>query len=110
MGAAGPVSEPRGRGRARHRASRPGLLRGLSGVLAAGMVALVGALVVAWLVALREGSPGPGAAALLVHAVAAAAALVAQVYADRTPGPWGTAAAVGVLVTVGAVLTVEWLL
>jgi hypothetical protein len=96
-------------GRTRHRAPRAGFARGLSGVLAAGMVALVGGLAVAWVVALQEGSPGPGAATLLVHAGTAAAAVLGQVYADRTPGPRGALAAVGVIVLVGAVLTLEWL-
>jgi hypothetical protein len=95
--------------RTRHRARRLGALRGLSGVLAGGMVALVVGLVVAWVVALQEGSPGPGVVTLLVHAVAAVVAVLAQVYADRTAGPWGAVAAAGVIVTVGAVLTVEWL-
>ena len=66
MGAAEPVSkftgEPPAR-RSRHRARRQGALRSVSGVLAAGMVALVVGLVVAYVVALREGAPGPGAAA-----------------------------------------------
>jgi hypothetical protein len=35
--------------------------------------------------------------------------MVVQVYADRTPGPRGAVAALGVIVTVVAVLTVEWL-
>ena len=56
-----------------------------------------------------EGSPGPGVATLLVHAVVAVVAVLAQVFADRTAGPWGALAAAGVIVTVGAVLTVEWL-
>jgi hypothetical protein len=108
VGAAEPVSEPPTR-RIRHRARRPGVLRSVSGVLAAGMVALVVALVVAYVVALREGSPGPGAATLLVHAATAVVAVVAQVFADRTPGPRGALVATGVIVVVGAVLTVEWL-
>ena len=95
--------------RSRHRARRVGALRTLSGVLAAGMVALVGGLVVAWVVALREGSPGPGVGTLLVHAATAVVAVVAQVFADRTPGPRGALAATGVIVAVGAVLILEWL-
>jgi len=106
VGAVDPVRERR----TRHRARRSGALRTLSGVLAAGMVALVVGLVVAWVVALHEGSPGPGAATLLVHAGTAVVAVVAQVYADRTPGPRGALAASGVVVAVGAVLTLEWLL
>jgi hypothetical protein len=31
------------------------------------------------------------------------------VYSDRTAGPWGALASAGVIVTVGAVLIVEWL-
>src|SRR6185503_7683033 len=77
VGAAEPVSEftsePSAR-RSRHRARRRGVLRSVSGVLAAGMVALVGGLLLAYVVALREGAPGPGAATLLVHAVTAALA------------------------------------
>ena len=109
VGAAGPVSRDH-----RPAVSAPsaggGGLRGLSGVLAAGMVALVVGLVVAWVVALREGSHrARGAATLLVHAATAVVAVVAQVYADRTPGARGALVAAGVIVLVGAVLTVEWL-
>ena len=103
MGAVGPVNGPRTRRRA-------GLLRGVSGALTGGMIALVAGLVVAWVVALQQGSPGPGAVTLLVHALAAGAAVTAQVYADRTPGPRGALAAAGVIVAVGVVLTVEWLI
>jgi len=102
------VSEPSAP-RTRHRVRRTGVLRSLSGVLAAGVVALVVGLVVAYVVALREGSPGPGAVTLLVHAATAVVAVVAQVFADRTPGPRGALAGTGVIVLVGAVLTVEWL-
>jgi hypothetical protein len=45
------TSEPSAE-RTRHRAPRSGALRVLSGALAAGMVALVGVLVVAWVIAL----------------------------------------------------------
>ena len=112
MGAADPVSEftsePSAE-RTRHRAPRSGALRVLSGVLAAGMVALVGVLVVAWVIALQAGSPGPGAVTLLAHAVTAVVAVVAQVYADRTAGVRGALVAFGVVVAVAAVLTAEWL-
>jgi hypothetical protein len=73
------------------------------------MVALVAGLVVAWVVALQEGSPGPGAVTLLVHAVTAVVAVVAQVHADRSAGLRGALIAVGVIVAVVAVLTAEWL-
>jgi hypothetical protein len=112
VGAVDPVSEftsePPAR-RARHRTRRVGPLRALSGVLAAGMVALVVGLVVAWVVALREGSPGPGVGTLLVHAATAVAAVAAQVFADRTSGPRGALAATGVIAAVAVVLSLEWL-
>jgi hypothetical protein len=73
------------------------------------MVALVACLVVAWVMALQEGSPGPGAGTLLVHAATAVVAVVAQVFADRTPGPRGALAAWGVIVAVAVVLTLEWI-
>ncbi|MDT7555065.1 MAG: hypothetical protein QOI16_3605 [Pseudonocardiales bacterium] len=113
-----PATEPvRGagrRGQARrggHRAPRRGgFLRGLSGVLAGGLVALFVALVVAWGVALREGSPGPGAAVLAVHAVGAVVAVAIQRCADRTPGARGVLAALATIVVVAAVLVYEWLI
>lgn len=111
MGAAGPLSRRTERTqRSQHRARRGGrFLRGLSGVFAGGLVVLVVALVVAWVVAAREGSPGPGAGMLAVHAVTAAVAVAVQVYADRTPGPRGTFAALGVIAVIGAVLSWAWL-
>ncbi len=111
MGSAGPLNHrPERTQRTRHRARRGGgFLRGLSGVLAGGLVVLVVVLVVAWVVAAREGSPGPGAAMLAGHVVAAAVAVAVQVYADRTPGPRGTLAALGVVVLIGMVLTSAWL-
>ena len=85
-------------------------MRGLSGVLAAGMVALVVGLVVAWVVGAAGGLPGPGAATLArARRRGGRGGASAQVCADRTAGPRGALAAAGVIVTVGAVLTVEWL-
>ncbi|WP_300010046.1 hypothetical protein [Pseudonocardia sp.] len=82
-----------------------GLLRGLSGVLAGGLVVLALALGLAWVVATRVGSPGPAPWLLAWHALAAVAAVVLQVRADRA----GPAAAVGVLAISAAVLGVLWL-
>ena len=105
MGAAGPL-----RTRGGHRAERRGgFLRGLAGVLAGGMVVLVAALVVVWVVAVRAGSPGPGVGTVAGHAVAAAVAVVGQVYAARAAGPRGTLVALGVIVLIGGVLSAAWL-
>lgn len=101
MGAPGAVSRT---GRA------GGFLRGLSGVLAGGTVVLVVALLVAGLVALRFGVPGPGAGVVVGHAVAATIAMVLQLYADRTAGVRGALAAVAAIVVVAAALAYEWLI
>ncbi|WP_214364358.1 hypothetical protein [Pseudonocardia sp. H11422] len=93
--------------RARSRGARA--LRGLSGVLAGGLVVLALVLLAGWLVTTRTGSPGPGTGMLIGHGVAAAAAAVAQVVADRRNGRPGALAALAVLVVSAAVLAVYWL-
>ena len=109
-----PVRGSGGRGQARRGGQRAprrgGFLRGLSGVLAGGMVALFAALVVAWVIALRAGAPGPGAVVLVVHACAAVIAVAVQRHADRTAGPRGVLAALVTIVVVAALLIYEWLL
>jgi steroid 5-alpha reductase family enzyme len=84
-------------------------LRGLTGVLAGGLVALLVALVVAWVVSRNTDMPGPGTATLVWHAIAAVVAVAAQVYADRRPDGRGLLAAVGVLLTAAALLFFQWL-
>jgi hypothetical protein len=85
------------------------LLRGLSGLLAGGLVALALALVGAWFLAEQLGVPGPGIPTIAGHAVAAVVAMLAQFQADRSRGaPASVAALVVVLVTAG-VLAVQWL-
>jgi hypothetical protein len=59
------------------------IVRGISGVLAGGLVALFVVLLVGWAVTTRTGSPGPGLAMLVGHGLAAVAAVVLQVLADR---------------------------
>jgi hypothetical protein len=85
------------------------VLRGVTGVLAGGLVALLVALGVAWVVSDTADMPGPGTATLVWHAVAAVVAVPAQVYADRRPGPRGVLAAAVVLVAAAALLTFQWL-
>ena len=84
------------------------VLRGLSGVLAGGLVVLLAALGVAWYLAGLEGSPGPGTGMLVWHLVAVVVAVPAQLYADRRAGPRGTTAALAVLATAALVLTSQW--
>ncbi|WP_219418256.1 hypothetical protein [Pseudonocardia nigra] len=83
-------------------------LRGLSGVLAGGLVALALALVVAAFVAGRTGAPGPGTARLVWHVLAAAVAVPAQWYADRRAGVQSAAAAGAVLAISAGVLAALW--
>lgn len=84
-------------------------LRALSGLLAGGLVALVAALCVAWLVANRLGTAGPDPLTLGWHAGAATAAVLAQRYADRHADLFGTAAALAVVGVTSAVLAAQWL-
>ena len=86
------------------------VLRGVSGVLAGGLVALLIALTVGWYLSSRTDMPGPGTPTLVWHAVAVVVAVPAQVYADRTAGPRGTVAALAVIVTAAALLVLQWLL
>jgi hypothetical protein len=86
-----------------------GLLRGLSGLLAGGLVALLLALGIAWYIADRAGTSGPGGQTLVWHAVAAVAAVLAQRDADRHRGMRGALAACTVIVITAVLLTVEWL-
>jgi hypothetical protein len=86
-----------------------GLLRGLTGLLAGGLVALVVALALTWVVAERVGVPGPGTGTVAWHIAAAAAAVLAQREADRRRDRVGTLAALAVVAIAAAVLTVMWL-
>jgi hypothetical protein len=85
------------------------VLRRVSGVLAGGLVVLAVALGVAWVVSTRTGSPGPAAGFLAWHAVAAVAALVAQVRADRAADGRGTVPALAVVLISAVVLAALWL-
>jgi hypothetical protein len=86
-----------------------GWLRGLSGLLAGGLVALLVVLCLAWYVADRSGTSGPGAGTLAWHAVAAVAAVLAQRHADRHGGAAGAVAACVVIAIAVVLLTTEWL-
>jgi hypothetical protein len=95
----------------RRSASRPprSWPRTITGLLAGGLVALTVALVVAWFVAGKVGSPGPGPSMLVWHGLAAVAAVVAQLQADRRAGLHGRLAMAAVVLITTAVLAVQWL-
>jgi hypothetical protein len=84
-------------------------VRGLSGVLVGGLVALALVLLGGWFYADRTDLPGPGTAMLVGHGVAAVAAVVAQVWIDRHPGRAGTLAGAALAVLVVGGLALTWL-
>jgi 4-amino-4-deoxy-L-arabinose transferase-like glycosyltransferase len=84
-------------------------LRGLTGVLAGGLVALALALVAIAVLAGRAGSPPPRVGMLTWHVLAAAGAVGAQYVADRRPDPVGTVAALSVVALTAVVLGALWL-
>jgi hypothetical protein len=94
---------PRRRGRA------GGAVRGLSGLLVGGLVALALLLLAGWWYAQRTGLPGPGRGMLVGHGVGAVAAVVTQVWADRRADRTGTLVAAGLAVLVAGGLTAVWL-
>ncbi len=83
-------------------------LRGFSGVLAGGLVALAVMVAVAqWLVG-STARPGPGTAAVIGHGTAALAAVLLQLVADRSRGLRIALAATSVLVLAAVVLWFGW--
>jgi hypothetical protein len=94
----------------RSRTSRAGrLLRGVSGVLAAGLVGVTVILLAGWATTTRTGTAGPGTGMLLGHGAAAVVAVVAQVVADRRRDRAGVLAAWAAIVLVSAVVAWYWL-
>jgi hypothetical protein len=85
------------------------VLRGTSGVLAAGLAGLFAVLLAGWAFTTGTGSAGPGPGMLVGHGVAAAAAVVVQVVADRRDGRGGALAAWLVIAIAAAVLAGYWL-
>jgi len=88
---------------------RRSLLRGLSGLLVGGLVALTLVLVAGWFYADHTGLPGPGPGMLIGHVVAAVAAVAAQVWVDRRTDPVGRLAAAALAALVAGGLAVVWL-
>ena len=98
MGVPGTVTRP-----------RRSLLRGLSGLLVGGLVALALVLVAGWFYADHTGLPGPGPGMLVGHVVAAVAAVATQVWVDRRTDPAGTLVAAALAALVAGGLALVWL-
>jgi hypothetical protein len=92
----------------RRRSEDARALRGLSGVLAGGLVALAIAVCAAQWLASQSGRPGPGMAAVVGHVVAAASAVVLQLAAERSLGRSAALASGSVLVLTVGVLWFGW--
>ncbi|MGW0183959.1 hypothetical protein [Nocardia sp. NPDC003345] len=84
------------------------VLRGISGIAAAGLVLLALVVLGAALIGDRRGFPGPGTESVLLHLLVAAIAVVAQVYSDRRRGTATVVAAVVVLGAGAALLWTQW--
>ncbi|HKR50762.1 MAG TPA: hypothetical protein VJT72_14505 [Pseudonocardiaceae bacterium] len=82
--------------------------RGLSGMLAGGLVVLAIVVCLAQWLADGSGRPGPGMAEVVGHVVAALAAVALQVAADRRRGPFSALASGSVLVIAAGVLWFGW--
>nr|WP_162146231.1 hypothetical protein [Amycolatopsis vancoresmycina] len=83
--------------------------RGFTGSLAAGLTVLAVGVLVVGLVCLFTGAPGPGAASLVGHPLAAVLALAAQRVADRRVGLPAAGGGVAVVLFAAATAAVFWL-
>ncbi|WP_328387887.1 hypothetical protein [Nocardia sp. NBC_00416] len=84
------------------------LIRGISGIVAAGLVLLAVVVVGAALIGDRRGFPGPGAESVVAHIAVAVIAVVAQVYSDRTRGAMSLGAAAVPPVAGAILLWTQW--
>ncbi|MGV8874509.1 MAG: hypothetical protein ACOH2Q_18395 [Rhodococcus sp. (in: high G+C Gram-positive bacteria)] len=83
-------------------------LRGLCGVVTAGLVVLAIAVAATQYLGNTRGFPGPGALSVAAHIVAAVVAVVAQRVADHRRGFPAVAGAIVVFAAAGLVLWTQW--
>lgn len=84
------------------------LVRGISGIAAAGLVLLALVVIGAALIGARRGFPGPGAESVAWHIAVAVTAVVAQVYSDRVRGAASLVVAAAVLGSGAVLLWTQW--
>lgn len=84
------------------------LVRGLSGIVAGGLVVLCLVVIGAEVLGARRGFPGPGAATVAWHVGIALLAVCAQVFADRRRGFAAFFGAVVVFCAAGYLLVTQW--
>lgn len=91
------------------------MIRGLSGVISGGLVAMaLAVLVIAFLgdapnLSGMQSFAGPGTESIVVHILAAILAVVAQVFADKRRALMAFVVLVFVVALAGAVLWTQWL-
>lgn len=83
-------------------------LRGLSGIVTAGLVVLAIGVAVTQYLGHSRGFPGPGGLSVAAHIVAAVVAVIAQRIADHRRGFSAVLGAIVVFVATGLVLWTQW--
>nr|WP_314143479.1 hypothetical protein [uncultured Rhodococcus sp.] len=83
-------------------------LRGLSGIVTAGLVVLALGVAVTQYLGHSRGFPGPGGLSVAAHIVAAIVAVIAQRITDHRRGFSAVLAAIVVFVATGLVLWTQW--
>ncbi|MGB2721028.1 MAG: hypothetical protein WBG53_08465 [Rhodococcus sp. (in: high G+C Gram-positive bacteria)] len=84
------------------------LLRGLSGIVTAGLVVLAIGVAVTQYLGHSRGFPGPGGLSVAAHIVAAVVAVIAQRITDHRRGFSAVLGAIVVFVATGLVLWTQW--
>ncbi|MFF2088255.1 hypothetical protein ACFVVM_31115 [Nocardia sp. NPDC058176] len=84
------------------------LVRGISGIMAGGVLVLLCVVIGAAVMGSRRDFPGPGAESLSWHVVAALVVVAAQLVADRGRGFAALSGSAIVLVTTGVLLWTQW--
>ncbi|RMI35032.1 hypothetical protein [Nocardia stercoris] len=83
-------------------------VRGYSGVVAGGLIALTLVLAGAELLGARDGFPGPGWSMVAWHLIVTIVAVVAQILADRRRDVIGFAGSIAVFAAAGYILVTQW--
>ncbi len=84
------------------------VVRALSGTVAAGLVVLAAVVLVAAVLGVRRGFPGPGASSVAWHIGMAVLALGAQIFSDRRRGIPAFFGSLVVFVAAGYLLVTQW--
>ncbi|MFE9578252.1 hypothetical protein ACFYO1_17825 [Nocardia sp. NPDC006044] len=84
------------------------LLRGFSGIVAAGTVALALVVIGTAVIAARREFPGPGAESVAWHVLSAVIAVAAQIYSDKRRGFAAFSGSAVVFIAAGLLLWTQW--